>query len=186
MEDAQIIELYWARSESAIAETEKKYGAFCRTVAENILAQREDAEECVNDTWRRAWDAIPPQRPALLRAWLGKVTRNLALNRLERARAQKRGGGGADLLLSELEDCIPSPEHVERHLEGEALGAAISAWLRTLPRDDRALFVRRYWNGEPLNGLAAVWGVRPAQLAQRMYRLRQGLKAALEKEGIVV
>lgn len=185
MEDAQIIDLYWARDESAIMETERKYGPFCRAVACGVLTLREDAEECVNDTWQRAWDSIPPQRPAVLRAWLGKITRNLALNRWERSRAQKRNGG-MELLLSELEDCIPAPESVERRLEDEALGAAISAWLRTLPRDERVLFVRRYWNGEALNDLAAAWGVKPAQLAQRMFRLRGSLKKALEKEGITV
>ena len=185
MEDAQIVDLYWARDERAIAETDRKYGAFCHAVAHNVLAVREDAEECVNDAYQKAWESIPPQRPLLLRAWLGKVVRNLALNLWNRNHALKRGGG-ADVLLSELEDCIPSPEGVVRALEDEELGRVISDWLRTLPRDDRALFVRRYWNGEALGDLAAAWHITPAKLAQRMYRLRRGLKAALEQEGIAI
>ena len=185
MEDAQIVELYWARDESAIAETDQKYGAFCHTVAYNVLAVREDAEECVNDTYQRAWEAMPPQRPAILRAWLGKIVRNLALNLWNKNHAQKRGGG-MDVLLSELEDCIPSRESVERALDAEELGADISAWLRQQPYEDRVLFVRRYWNGTALNELAEAWGMEPARLAQRMLRMRRSLKAALEKEGITV
>ena len=185
MEDAQIVALYWARDENAIAETERKYGRFCRALAENILSIHEDAEECVNDAYRLTWESIPPQKPAFLRAWLGRLTRSLAINRWNSADAQK-GGGGAELLLGELEDCVPAADSVERTLENEALGAAISGWLRSLPADDRALFVRRYWYGEALNDLAEAWGVGAARLAQRMLRLRRRLKKTLEGEGFGV
>ncbi len=183
MEDVQIVELYWQRDERAITESQRKYGEFCRAVAGHILSDRRDAEECVSDTWLRAWNAMPPQRPALLRPWLGKVVRNLALNRWEKSRAQKRGAG-IELLLDELADAIPSPQTVEKHLEAEELGALISAWLRTLPPDDRTLFLRRYWNGEPLKDLARRRGETPERLAQRMYRLRLALKAELERNEI--
>lgn len=183
MEDAQIIELYWQRNEQAITETAKKHGTFCHSIAKNILSIDEDAEECVNDTYHQAWNAIPPQRPAKLRTWLGKVVRNIALNLWNRNHTQKRYAG-MTALLSELEDCIPSPETVEREIEGKELTESIDRWLRSLEREDRVLFVRRYWNGIALGALAKEQDVSPGQLSQRMYRLRISLKNALEKEGI--
>jgi len=185
MEDREIIELYWLRDESAIPETEKKYGAFCAAVAANVLTDRRDAEECVNDTWLRAWNAMPPQRPRLLRPFLGRITRNLAINLWEKNRAQKRYAG-MELLLDELSECLPAEQTVERELEAEELGRAISAWLRTLDDGDRRLFVRRYWNGEALCDLAAERGETPEKLAQRAYRLRQALKTELERNGVTV
>lgn len=185
MEDEQIVSLYWARSEDAIRETDVKYGSFCRTLARNILSVREDAEECVNDAYHHAWNAMPEERPSLLRAWLGKVVRNLAIDLWHRNHAQKRYDG-MELLLSELEDCVPSPETVEDAIEAAELGRVISKWLDTLPEDDQTLFVRRYWNGDALNALAKEHGVAPVKLAQKMYRMRLALKAALEKEGIAL
>ena len=183
MEDAEIVSLYWARNEDALRETERKYGDFCLALAMNILSLREDAEECVNDTWRRAWDSMPEERPARLRPWLGKVVRNLSIDRYRRDRAKKRHVD-MELLLSELEDCVPARETVEETVEAAELGQIISRWLETLREEDRALFVRRYWNGETLNALAGEFGLSPARLAQRTYRLRLGLKAALEREGV--
>ena len=185
MEDAQIVSLYWARSEDAIRETDAKYGAFCRTLAGNILSSREDAEECVNDTWHHAWNAMPEERPGLLRAWLGKVVRNLALDRWRSSHAQKRYDG-MERLLSELEDCVPARETVEESVEAAELGRVISTWLSALPEGDAALFVRRYWNGDALNALAKAQGVTAAKLAQKMYRLRLSLKTTLEQEGIAL
>ena len=185
MEDSQIVELYWRRDEAAIGETERKYGALCRGVARNILGVDEDAEECVNDALHQAWNAIPPQRPDRLGAWLGKVTRNLALNLWSKNRAQKRYAG-MTALLSELEDCVPATGGVERELEEQELSAAIDGWLRSLPQADRVLFLRRYWYGVELQALAAERGVSPNRLAQKMFRLRQSLKNALEKEGFTL
>ena len=185
MEDAQIIDLYWRRDEEAIAQTQRYNGAFCYSIAKNILSIHEDAEECVNDTYHRAWDAIPPQRPVKLRAWLGRVVRNIALNHWNKCHAQKRYAGMTEL-LSELEDCIPSPQTVERQIEEEELAGQISAWLLSLDREDRVLFVRRYWNGTPLQELAKEWNISPNKLAQRMFRLRGRLKTALEKEGVAL
>ncbi len=183
MEDEEIVSLYWSRSEDAIRESERKYGPFCRTLAQNILSVREDAEECVNDTWYHAWNAMPEERPRHLRAWLGKVVRNLALDLWQRNHAKKRYGG-MYLLLSELEDCVPAPGTVEAAVEDAELGRIISRWLSALSPEDRQLFVRRYWNGQALNALADETGLTPAKLAQKMYRLRRNLKKALEKEGV--
>ena len=185
MEDAEIVSLYWQREERAVAETEKKYGGFCRAVALNLLSVREDAEECVNDTYLRAWNAMPSEKPRDLRTWLGRVVRNLAIDGWRRNRAQKRYDG-VELLLSELEDCVPSPKTTEAVIEARELGRVITAWLNTLPEDDRTLFVRRYWNGEALKALAAERRTDPAKLAQRMLKLRRSLKAYLEKEGITL
>ena len=183
MEDAEIVSLYWARNEDALRETEEKYGSFCLALAMNILSLREDAEECVNDTWRRAWDSMPEERPARLRPWLGRVVRNLAIDRYRRDRAKKRRAD-MELLLSELEDCVPAPGTVEETVEAAELGQIISRWLGRLPPEDQLLFVRRYWNGQALSDLAGETGLTPARLAQKMHRLRLDLKKALEKEGV--
>ena len=185
MEDIAIIDLYWDRDEGAITETDRKYGPLCRHLAFNILSDREDSEECVNDTWHRAWDTMPPQRPASLRAYLGRIVRNLSISRLRQRTAQKRGGG-LEVMLSELEDCLPSPAQVEQELEAKELAAAISRWLRSLEPDDRVLFVRRYWYGEAVSDLAAEWGSSPNQMAKRMQKLRRVLKKRLEQEGLSV
>ena len=182
MEDREIVALYWQRSERAVAETDAKYGAFCHTVALGLLSVREDAEECVNDAYQAAWESMPEEKPDKLRAWLGRVVRNLSIDRWRREHRQKRYAG-IEALLSELDDCVPSASDVERTVEAAELGRAVDAWLRTLPEDDAALFLRRYWNGTPLKTLASERGVAPNKLAQRMYRLRLGLKGALEKEG---
>lgn len=182
MEDSKIVDLYWRRDESAVSETEEKYGALCRSVAGRILGTAEDAEECVNDALHQAWASIPPQRPDKLGAWLGKVTRNLALNAWKRDRAQKRQGG-MTVLLDELAECVPGPVTVERELERRELSAAIDSWLRGRSKEDRTLFLRRYWYGTELQELAEERGVSPNRLAQKMLRLRRSLKQALEKEG---
>ncbi len=183
MEDSQIIDMYWQRDESAITETDLKYGSFCHSVALNILSINEDTEECINDTYHRAWNSMPPQRPVNLKAWLGKVVRNIAINLWNKNHAQKRYSG-MELLLSELEDCIPAVGTVESEIEDAELGRIISAWLRTLSREDRTLFVRRYWNGEALNDLSKEWNIASGRLAQKMYRLRLSLKSSLNKDGV--
>lgn len=181
VEDSQIIELYWQRDEAAITEMDRKYGAFCRHIARNILSV-EDAEECVNDAYHQTWNAIPPQHPTRLRVWLGKVVRNNAINLYHRKRAQKRYAG-MEQLLDELAECIPSGQSVEREVEGKELTAYLNAWLAALPHDDRVLFLRRYWNGEALNALEKEYGLSHGKMAKRMYRLRSSLREALEKEG---
>ncbi len=185
MDDSGIIELYYAREEQAIKETDIKYGPFCRAIALNILSVREDAEECVNDTWHVAWNRMPPDLPQSLKAFLGRITRNLSISRFRANRAQKRYDG-MEILLSELDDCVPDVCGVEEVADANELSELISKWLNGLHVDDSTLFVRRYWYGEAVKDLARKWNCTPNKMAQRMLILRRDLKAFLEKEGVVV
>lgn len=185
MDDTEIIQLYFARDEGAIEQTDQKYGGFCRRVALNILSIKEDAEECVNDTWLAAWKKIPPERPASLRAFLGRIVRNLSISRWRANHAQKRFAG-MEVLLSELDECLPSAQTVEGELDRSALGALLSGWLDTLPREDRVLFVRRYWYGDAVKELAAGRGCTPNQISQKLLRSRKGLRQVLESEGVAL
>ena len=186
MEDGEIVALYWARDEQAIAETDGKYGSFCRAMARNLLGSPEDAEECVSDTYLEAWNSMPQEKPVLLRPWLGRVLRLNAIDRWRASHRQKRFGGVETLVL-ELEDCVPAhTDDPQRALEASELGELVERWLGSLSREDRRLFLRRYWNGEALNALASEAGLSPALLAQRMRRLRLRLKGFLEKEGVTL
>lgn len=185
MEDAQIISLYWARDEEAIPASDEKYGRLCRTLSRNILGSPEDAEECVNDTWHRAWDTMPPQRPQSLRAYFAALARNLSLDRWRERRAEKRGGG-LEVLLSELEDCVPAADDVERTVETGELARAIDRWLDGLTPADRTAFLRRYWYGQRVDEVARQAGCVPNTMTKRLGRLRESLRRALEQEGISV
>lgn len=185
VEDSAIIDLYWARDEGAITATDEKYGPLCRGLSNNILSSREDAEECVNDTWHRAWTTMPPQWPGSLRAYLAKIVRNLSIDRWRAKRSQKRGEG-LEVLLAELEDCVPSAPSAEEACEGLELSRIIDRWLDTLPQEDRLAFVGRYWFGRRVDELAEGRGCTPQQMAQRLFRLRGALRKTLEKEGIVL
>lgn len=182
MEDKQIIGLYFERDEAAISETAAKYGKFCHSIALNILAINADAEECVNDTYLQAWNSIPPQRPNIFRAWLGRIVRNIAINLWNKNHRQKRYAG-IEQLFDELEDCIPSPVTLERKLEEEELTTFLNTWLASLSQEDRVLFMRRYWNGEAVKVLASAYSTTPGSMAKRMHKLRQQLRLKLEKEG---
>ena len=186
MEDVQIIELYWQRSQQAIEESQYKYGAYCRAIARGILDLEEDAEECVNDTWLRAWNAMPPQRPGILSAFFGKLTRNLSLDRWRRGRAAKRGGSQVGVALHELEDCLPDRRTPDERLEAGETAALISDFLRAQPELDRRLFVRRYFHLESVSALAGRFSLTQGQVKSRLHRTRHRLKLALEKEGIAV
>jgi RNA polymerase sigma-70 factor (ECF subfamily) len=185
VDDKQIIGLYINRSESAMTETASKYGSLCLHIAKNILSIHEDAEECVNDTYHTAWNRIPPTIPKSLRAFLGRITRNMAISRFRANRAQKRYSG-MDTLLSELDDCIPNSNNVEKQIEANELGGILSNWLEALPEEDCALFVRRYWHGETVKDLATRCNVSPSKIAQHMFKLRQSLKDALEEKGVAL
>ena len=143
MDDEVILELYFARDQEAIRETDCKYGGYCRRISQKILGSREDAEECVNDTWLQAWNKIPPQRPQYFQAFLGCIVRNLSLDRWEQRQTKKRGGGQTKILLSELKDCLPSPDLPERRLEERELGNILSRWLAQQPQKNRVAFARR-------------------------------------------
>ena len=185
MEDAAIIGLYWARDEGAITESDKKYGTLCRRLSRNILDNREDAEECVNDTWQRAWDTMPPRRPESLRGYLARITRNLSLDRWRKRKAEKRGGG-IELLQDELEDCLPAAPSAEELTEAGETARAVDRWLSTLSPADRKAFLRRYWYGQRVGEIAAQAGCSPNSMTKRLGRLRAGLRLALEQEGIVI
>jgi RNA polymerase sigma-70 factor (ECF subfamily) len=186
--DEYLLDLYFKRDERAVAETQRDYRSFCMELALRILGRhnREDAEECVNDTWLRAWNAIPPQRPAVLQAFFGKLTRNLCLDRWRRDHAEKRGGSRTELALEELEDCLSARERVEDALDAEHTAGLISQFVRTLPRQDRLLFVRRYWYLDDIKTLARSFGMGQSQVKSRLHRIRLRLKTHLEKEGVAL
>ncbi len=185
MDDRGILELYRLRDEQAIQETEKKYGAYCRRIALRLLGTREDADECVSDALHVAWERFKEKEPVSLQAFLGRTTRNLAVSRYRGETAQKRGGG-MELLLSELGDCVPDKSGPEQEIERQELAEQIHTWLTGLTLEDRALFVRRYWYGVEVKTLARRVGCTPNQMAQRMLRLRKSLKAYLESKGVEV
>ena len=186
MDDKLIIDLYWARSESAVSKTAEKYGNYCFSIAVNILQNQADAEECVNDTYLKAWEAIPPQRPGILGSFLGKITRNLALNKYQEQRTKKRGGGEVSLLLSELEDCIPSLSTVESEHDSNIVVEAINSCLISMNSESRNVFVRRYWYADPVKAIAARFQMSESKVKSMLFRARKTLKAHLEKEGVIL
>ena len=181
MEDQAIIELYCARNEAAIRESDSKYGRLCHTVAINILNITEDAEECVNETWLKVWNSIPPQIPASLKAFLCKITRNLALSKYREKHAAKRYNG-LDVMLDELEECVPSGFDVEATVESAQLGELINKWLHSLGKEDRILFVKRYYFGDSIKDLAKEYNYNEQKLIWKMSILRKKLKVLLESE----
>lgn len=185
MNDLEIISLYVQRDEKALQETAAKYGRFCHTMALNILSVHEDAEECVNDTYLKAWNSIPPEEPDYLKGWLGKVVRNISLD-LWRKNHRKKRYAGMESLFDELDECIPDPVGVEDEVERRDLTVLLSKWLASLPKNDRILFMRRYWYGESLKNIAKTCHATPTDLANRMYQLRQKLKSELKSEEVVI
>jgi len=183
MNDTEIINLYWTRSERAIAESKAKYGAYCSVIARNILGDAQDAEESVSDTWLAAWNSIPPKRPAILRSYLGKLTRNLSLKKWRERNALKRGGGEVFLALDELADCIPDVSDTEREADEKLLTQTISRFLSELKPDERRAFVCRYWYLDSVSEIAARFGFSESKVKSMLLRLRRRLKNWLEREG---
>ena len=183
MEDEAIVALYWQRSEEAIVETDRKYGSYCRTIAFNILEDRWDTEECVNDTYWKLWDIIPPTQPSLLSALLAKITRNLALDRRKFNRAEKRGGGQVALALEELAECVGSGS-VEERMENRLLAELLNRFLDSLSQKNRQLFMLRYWYFCTVQQLADSLGLSESGVKMSLLRSRRELKALLEKEGV--
>ena len=185
MEDKQIVELYWARSESAISETANKYGRYCHYIAYQILTNDEDAEEVVNDTYLKAWNTIPPQRPDPLKSYVGTISRQLALNVYKEQHTQKRGGQ-VPLVLDELSDCIPNPENHENIGESIALSEALSRFLRALPQKTRNIFIRRYFYMSPVAEIARDFSMKESNVTMHLLRTRRKLEQFLKKEGFDV
>lgn len=186
MQDEEIIELYFKRSESAIRETEQKYSAYCHAIADHILHSKEDSEECVNDTWMKAWNTIPPARPAHLKLYLAKITRSLSFNRYKEKHAQKRGSGQLAEVLDELGECLQGSQDVEAEYLAQELRAAINDFVRALPRQEQTLFIRRYFFVESVSQIAAYCGLTENNVRVRLYRSRKRLKQRLEKEGYIL
>ena len=185
MEDREIVELYWSRSERAITETADKYGKYCRTIALRILNDEQDSEECVNDAYLQAWNAIPPRRPERLGAFLGKLVRNTALNRYKRANAEKRGGGQVPLALEELAECIPGGSDPARAVDELALTQALERFLAGLPGETRKIFMRRYWYLSTVQEIAADLGLGESKVKMTLLRARNKLRTQLEQEGFL-
>ena len=186
MEDETILDLYFAREERAIAETGKKYGGYCRSIAFNILRSHEDTEECVSDTYLRAWSAMPPHRPAMLAVFLGRITRNLALNRLRSAAAQKRGGGGAEAVFEELQHIVSDRDTPEIALDRRELVAAINDFLAALPETKRRIFVCRYWYFDSVADIAKRFSLSENHVYVTLHRLRSQLRRRLSERGFML
>ena len=184
MEDSKIVELYWQRSDLAISETNQKYGRYCHSIAYHICGVDEDAEECVNDTWLRAWNLMPDQRPTALSAFLGRITRNLALDRIKAKNRHKRGGGEALLALDELEECIPGGIDPEQTLEQKELEKAIGLFVSALPQTEKAIFVLRYWYVVPIEEIADKLQYSKSKIKSSLFRTRKKLRVYLQEEGI--
>lgn len=183
MEDAKIVDLYWERSESAISESNKKYGKYCRYIANNILNSKEDSEECVNDTWISAWNSMPNQRPSKLQAFLGKITRNLALNRFDYNTAKKRRHLTTEV-IDEYWECIPNHD---MPIDDEiSLKQAINSFLASLDKRTRIIFMRRYWYSLSVNEIANGMDLSENHVAVILHRTRKQFKEHLEKEGVYV
>lgn len=186
MEDADIIELYWKRSESAISETSKKYGRYCTRIAMNILSNLQDAEECVNSTYLGVWNAIPPNRPRIFSAFIGKITRNIALNYLDARSADRRGEGEAVVAFDELEDTLACDEddEIREKIDAERLGKLINEYLKTLSKESRMAFIGRYYYFESVKDISKKLKTSESNVRNYLYRAREGLKKYLKKEGI--
>lgn len=183
MEDGKIIGLLFARDEWALDEMKKKYGSYCYAVANGILGCAEDAEEVVSDTWLKAWESIPPQRPVFLKLYLGKIARNLAFSRWRNRNSAKRGSGEMALALEELGECIPGRERVDDRLNAEELAKTIRNFLDTLPEREQDIFLRRYFYAEPTAAIAGRYGMKHDNALRILSRIRKKLKECLIREG---
>ena len=184
MEDSSIVNLYWQRSDKAISETNRKYGRYCHTIAYNICGINEDAEECVNDTWFRAWNLMPDKRPAVLSTFLGKITRNLALDNLKAKNRKKRGGGEGFIALDELEECIPDKMNLERDVESREFETAIGVFVSDLPETEKKVFVLRYWFLSPVTEISDKLGFSQSKTKSILFRTRKKLREYLQEEGL--
>ena len=184
MDDNKIIELYWNRSENAISETAAKYGGYCYTIAYNILSNSEDSEESVNDTWLAAWNSMPPKKPKLLAAFLGKMTRYISLDRWKNRTAAKRGGGEVPLVLEELEECISGEDSVEREYLKKEFAMMMNQFLENLPETERKVFMCRYWYMDSIEDIADRFSFSESKVTSMLHRTRGKLRNLLEQEGI--
>ena len=186
MDDAQIVELYWRRDENAIQKSDEKYGRYLTGIAFHILADLEDSKESVNDTYLKAWNSMPPHKPDILSAYLGKITRQTSIDAYRKRGSQKRRGSQYALSLSELEECVSGGESPEREAEAALLADSINAFLRLLPSETRHAFIGRYYFMDSTREVAAYCGMSESKLKSVLYRARQKLKEHLEKEAFSI
>jgi RNA polymerase sigma-70 factor (ECF subfamily) len=190
--DAEIVEMYWNRNESAIRETEKKYGAYLMKIAQNILADLEDSKESVNDTYLKAWNSMPSHRPEILSTYLGKIIRRLSIDTLRKRSRQKREGSQFEVSMSELEECIPaqvgggSGSAPEQAAEANLLTGKINAWLDSLPAETANVFIGRYYFCDSVKAVAENYSMSESKVKSMLHRCRSGLKEYLLKEGFQV
>ena len=186
MEDKKIVELFLTRDENAISESDKKYGRYCFSIANNILHNNEDSQECVNDTYLGAWNAIPPHEPEVLSTFLGKITRRLSIKKWRSKSALKRGSGLTEVSLDELEDCIPAGKSVDESVELSELTRIINAFLENLSCDERRIFVRRYWYCDSINDISTRFSFSESKVKMTLKRTRGRLENVLNKGGYFV
>lgn len=186
MEDEQIIRLYFDRNETAISETDKKYGSYCMKIAMNILSSEPDSEECINDVWLKMWNSIPPSRPQNLAAYAGKITRNLSINKYKMRYAEKRIEGEFAVSLDELDDCIPGGDTMDEEERSKLIGKSISDFLRGQKELARKVFVCRYFYCDSVSEIAERFDISESHVKSMLLRLRLKLKTHLEREGVTV
>ena len=184
MDDVHIVELYWQRSDRAILETSKKYGRYCQTIAYNICGAEQDAEECVNDTWFRAWNLIPPERPDVLPVFLGRITRHIAINCIRTKSRKKRGNGEIALALDELQECIPGGTDPALAFEGKELKEAIGSFTANLPETERTVFILRYWYLASIAEISDKLKFSQGKVKTTLFRTRKKLATFLKEEGL--
>lgn len=186
MEDAEIIRLYEERDQQAISRSQERYGGYCYSIGYNILYSKEDTEECVNETWLKAWNAIPPQKPGKLSVFLGSITRNLALDRYKGRKRIKRGGGEFPQILEELDECVPDRSTTDEEIDRKLLGEILSGFVASLSEQDRAVFLSRYWYAMPIKSISEKFSLNENTVKSVLFRSRSKLKKRLEEEGITV
>jgi RNA polymerase sigma-70 factor (ECF subfamily) len=186
MKDEEIIDLYFKRDELAIEETDAKYGNYLEAIAVNILDDELDAEECLNDTYLKTWDRIPPTRPRVFKAFLAKITRELAFDKYRAARSKKRGNGVMHEILDELEECIPAVNGVEQAILGKELECIIADFVGTLPKKDAYIFLSRYFYAEDITAISKKYGMSKNNVSVTLSRLRSKLQTRLLREGYLV
>lgn len=184
MDDISIVKLYFARSEQAIQETDSKYGGYCYSIAYHILANPEDSEESVSDTYLSAWNTIPPRRPNLLAPFLGKIVRNISIDRWRKNGALKRGGGEMPLALEELQECVASEENLEAGYEQKELVRQVRDFLAGLPDTERRVFVCRYWYLDSTADIGKRFGFSESKVSSMLHRIRCRLEKHLKREGL--
>ena len=182
MDDSSLVNLFWSRDESSITQTDAQYGAYCRTIAYNILDCHEDAGECVNDCYLRVWNAIPTDRPSLFAAYIAKIVRNIAFSRYRARTAAKRGGGTAALCLDELAECLADQSNIEREIDSAALENALGRFVHNLPQEKRVLFVLRYFYAADIKTISRKTHLGESKIKSSLLRTRNALKHFLEKE----